>query len=260
MPYRYRREGWVSPTNIKQRKIRRKFWKNVSLAKENSVLGDLKQYSWSFQLLPEFFKRRSHSKPTNHLPSLFLGKPTPLPPENFIFCLVYLMLYSTAPSGHSRTTSLVSVMSCLSPSLIPGKCVSGTHMNLSISGLKASLFLYPLWLYFKRSSFQYWRKYMIVVNSYFEQHTDGLHLISHHWTTYNLFHNWVNYWSSYILLASPWCIVFPKRKISMTLELPQAVEFFTNAYNRISFLKEFHFALYYFHVCLWLCRGIRSLF
>ena len=209
MPYRYRREGWVSPTNIKQRKIRRKFWKNVSLAKKNSVLGDLKQYSWSFQLLPEFFKRRRHSKPTNHLPSLFLGKPTPLTPENFIFCLVYLMLYSTAPSGHSRTTSLVSVMSCLSPSLIPGKCVSGTQMNLSISGLKASLFLYPLWLYFKRSSFQYWRKYMIVVNSYFEQHTDGLHLISHHRNTYNLFHNWVNYWSSYILLASISLAPFP---------------------------------------------------
>ena len=119
------------------------------------------------------------------------------------------MLYSTAPSGHSRTTSLVSVMSCLSPSLIPGKCVSGTQMNLSISGLKASLFLYPLWLYFKRSSFQYWRKYMIVVNSYFEQHTDGLHLISHHWTTYNLFNNWVNYWSSYILLASASLAPFP---------------------------------------------------
>lgn len=46
----------------------------------------------------------------------------------------------------------------------------------------------------------------------------------------------------------------------MTLESPQAVEFFTNAYNRISFLKEFNFALYYFHVCLWLCRGIRRFF
>ena len=119
------------------------------------------------------------------------------------------MLYSTAPSGHSRTTSLVSVMSCLSPSLIPGKCVSGTQMNLSISGLKASLFLYPLWLYFKRSSFQYWRKYMIVVNSCFEQHTDGHHLIFHHWTTYYLFNNWVNYWSSYILLPSISLAPFP---------------------------------------------------
>lgn len=126
------------------------------------IVSKKKFRSWRFEAIflkslvtTEFFKRRSHSKPTNHLPSLFLGKPTPLPPENFIFCLVYLMLYSTAPSGHSRTTSLVSVMSCLSPSLIPGKCVSGTQMNLSISGLKASLFLYPLWLYFKRSSFQY---------------------------------------------------------------------------------------------------------
>ena len=91
------------------------------------------------------------------------------------------MLYNTEPSGHNRMTSLASVMACLRPSLIPGKWVSGTQMNFSISGLKASLLRYPVWLYFKRSSFQYCRKYMIVVNSCFK--ILFLHRVE--WTTFH---------------------------------------------------------------------------
>lgn len=53
-----------------------------------------KKPSWRFEAIflkfpvtPEFFKRRSHSKPTNHLPSLFLSKPTPLPPGELYILL-----------------------------------------------------------------------------------------------------------------------------------------------------------------------------
>ena len=88
-------------------------------------------------------------------------------PGNKCSCpvLTHLILYRTDPFGHNRITSLVSVISCLRPSLMPGKWVSGTQINLSICGLKASLLEYPVLLYCRRLSIQYWRKYMIVVNS-----------------------------------------------------------------------------------------------
>ena len=109
---------------------------------------------------------RGSERPTTHTQQK-LTQVASLPRENKCSypVLTHLILYNTDPFGHNRITSLVSVISCLRPSLMPGKWVSGTQINLSICGLKASLLEYPVLLYCRRLSIQYWRKYMIVVNS-----------------------------------------------------------------------------------------------